>query len=105
MREITVTAGLSGYSGGGFQTVPVVVDQYIAPNQFNIVANNGASGYSGTFEYSVTDPYPFVNGKFVEADYVWVTGSSGFTPEPFRAVRLNGAAEGDTLTVIQVGAL
>ena len=105
MREITVTAGLSGYSGGGFQTVPVVVDQYIAPNQFNIVANGGISGYSGTFEYSVTDPYPFVNGKFVEAEYDWVQGSSGFQPIPFRAVRLNGAAEGDTLTVIQAGAL
>jgi hypothetical protein len=99
MREITVTADDSG------TTIPVVVDQYIAPNQFNIVANGGISGYSGTFEYSLTDPYPFVNGKFVEADYTWVQGSSGFQPIPFRAVRLNGAAEGDTLTVVQAGAL
>ena len=106
MRQVTVTAGISGYSGiSGYQTEPVVLDQYIAPNQFNFVINDGISGYSGVIEYSVTDPYPVVNQNFVEADFVWVQGSSGFNPVPVRAVRLNGAAEGDKLTVIQAGAL
>ena len=104
MRQVTVTAGISGYSGSGYQTAPVILDQYIAPNQFNFVPA-GISGFSGIIQTSVTDPYPFVNGTFVEADYVWVTGTSGYNEKPVRAVRLYGATEGDTLTVIQAGAL
>jgi hypothetical protein len=99
MREITVTADDTG------TTVPVIIDQYIAPQQVEVVANYGVSGYSGIFEYALNDPFPFVNGKFVEANYIWLTGYDGFNPTPFRAVRLNNATEGDTLTVIQAGAL
>lgn len=98
MREVTVTADSTG------ATAPVVLDQYQNPASVTYTKTG-----SGTVQVSVTDPYPRVNGEFVEASYTWVTApttapnASGFLGQPFRAIRLSGGAQGDKLTVIQAG--
>lgn len=98
MREIIVTADAAGV------TAPVVLDQYITPFQVTY-ANSG----SGTVQVSVTDPYPKVNGDFTTASFTWISAPTSapntatFLAQPYRAMRLSGAAEGDTLTVIQSG--
>lgn len=98
MRQTTVTADGAGNS-------PVVVlDQYLTPFQVTYSKTG-----SGTVQVTTTDPYPKENGNFVTATYTWVTApttgpnAAGFLGQPFRAIRLSGAAEGDTLTVIQAG--
>ena len=98
MRQTTVTANASG------DTPVVVLDQYIAPFQVTYSKTG-----SGTVQVTTTDPYPRVNGNFTTASYTWVTApttspnASGFLGQPYRAIRLTGGAEGDTLTVIQAG--
>lgn len=98
MRQVTVTANADG------DTVPVILDQYLTP--FNVTY--GATG-SGDVEVSLTDPFPVENQDFVEATFVWATApvaapnAVGFLGQPYRAIRLTNAAEGDTLTVIQAG--
>lgn len=98
MRQVTVTADVTG------ATAPVILDQYQAPFQATYV-NSGA----GTVQVSATDPYPVVNGKFTTANFTWVTvpttapNATGFLAQPFRAIRISGGAQGDTLTVIQSG--
>jgi hypothetical protein len=98
MRQIDVAANADG------DTVAVVLDQYQAPFQVTY-SRTGA----GTVEVSVTDPYPVENQDFVEATYVWATAptaypnAEGFLGQPYRAIRLTGASEGDVLTVIQAG--
>lgn len=98
MRQTTVTANASG------DTPVVVLDQYIAPSQVTYSKTG-----SGTVQVTTTDPYPRVNGDFTTASFTWVTAptaypnAAGFLGQPFRAIRLTGGAEGDTLTVIQAG--
>lgn len=98
MRETIVTADATGV------TPPVVLDQYITPFQVTY-ANSG----SGTVQVTVTDPYPVVNGNFTTASFTWISAPTSapntatFLAQPYRAIRLSGAAEGDTLTVIQSG--
>jgi len=98
MRQTTVTAGVSG------ATSAVVLDQY--QNPFSV---SYAKTGSGTVQVSLTDPYPVVNGDFTTASFTWVTApttspnAAGFIGQPYRAIRLSGGAEGDTLTVVQSG--
>ena len=105
MRQVTVTADIDD-GAGGYNTTPVVLDQYLTPFQVTYVLSSGATG---TVKVSATDPYPVVNQDFVEASFDWVaaptTGPSiaGFLGQPFRAIYLEGSTLGDTLTVIQSG--
>lgn len=98
MRQVTVTADATGV------TTPVVLDQYIAPFQVTYSKTG-----SGTVQVTATDPYPVENGNFVSATFTWITAPTAapntatFLAQPYRAIRLSGAAEGDTLTVIQSG--
>jgi type IV secretory pathway VirB6-like protein len=98
MRQVTVTANSSGV------TTPVVLDQYLTPFQVTYSKTG-----SGTVQVTATDPYPISNGNYVEATYTWITApntapnTATFLAQPYRAIRLSGAAEGDTLTVIQSG--
>ena len=98
MRQVTVTADATGV------TTPVVLDQYIAPFQVTYSKTG-----SGTVQATATNPYPVENGNFVSATFTWITAptaapnTSTFLAQPYRAIRLSGAAEGDTLTVIQSG--
>ena len=98
MREIIVTADATG------ATAPVVLDQYQGPANVTY-AKTG----SGTVQVTTTDPYPKVNGDFTTATFSWVTAptgspnAAGFLGQPYRAIRLSGGAQGDTLTVIQAG--
>ena len=98
MRQTTVTAGASG------ATSAVVFDQY--QNPFSV---SYAKTGSGTVEVSLTDPFPVQNGDFVTATFTWITApttspnAAGFLGQPYRAIRLSGGAEGDTLTVVQSG--
>ena len=105
MRQVTVTADIDN-GEAGFSTTPVILDQYLTPFQVTYTLSSGATG---TVKVSATDPYPVVDQDFVEATFDWVaapsTGPSiaGFLGQPFRAIYLEGATEGDTLTVIQSG--
>lgn len=98
MRQVTVTADATGV------TTPVVLDQYQNPASVTYSKTG-----SGTVQVTVTDPYPVVNGNFTTASFTWITApttapnSTTSLGQPFRAIRLSGAAEGDTLTVIQSG--
>ena len=98
MRQTTVTADAEG------NTPVVVLDQYIAPFQVTY-AKTG----SGTVQVSATDPYPVVNGNFTTASFTWISAPTSapntttFLAQPYRAMRLTGGAENDTLTVIQGG--
>lgn len=98
MREIIVTADATG------ATAPVVLDQYQNPFSVTYVKTG-----SGTVQVSATDPYPKVNQDFTTATFTWVTApttapsATGFLGQPYRAIRISGGAEGDTLTVIQAG--
>lgn len=98
MRQVTVTADATG------ATTPVVLDQYITPFQVTYSKTG-----SGTVQVTATDPYPVENGNFVSATFTWITApttapnTATFLAQPYRAIRLSGAAEGDTLTVIQSG--
>jgi hypothetical protein len=100
MREVTVTV-----PAGETVTAPVIPDQYIAPFQISYSKTG-----SGTVQVSFTDPFPVVNQNFTTATFTWLTASTvapnGSTSigQPVRAIRLSGAAAGDTLTVIQAGA-
>jgi hypothetical protein len=99
MREVIVTATASG------NTPPVVIDQYLNPASVTYYKTG-----SGTVQVTVTDPYPVVNQDFVTATFTWVTApttapnAANFLGQPYRAIRLSGAADGDTLTVVQAGA-
>lgn len=91
MRQVTVTADATGV------TAPVVLDQYLTP--FNVTyANSG----SGTVQVTTTDPF---SGSVL----TWATApttapnAANFLGQPYRAIRLSGAAENDTLTIIQAG--
>mgnify|MGYP003705292429 CR=1 FL=1 len=105
MRQVTVTADIDDGSGG-FNTAPVVLDQYITPFQVTYTTSSGATG---TVKVTTTDPYPVVNQDFVEATFVWenapttAPNATGFLGQPYRAIYLEGSAEGNTLTVIQSG--
>ena len=98
MRQVIVTADVTG------ATAPVILDQYQDPT--NVTYSKSGSG---TVEVSVTAPYPVVNGNFVPATFVWTTApttypnGTDFLGQPFTAIRLTGASQGDTLTVIQSG--
>ena len=98
MRQVTVVANSSG------DTAPVVLDQYITPFQVTYSKTG-----SGTVQVTATDPYPKVNQDFVEATFTWITAPTAapntatFLAQPYRAIRLTGGAENDTLTVIQAG--
>lgn len=98
MRQVIVTADDTGV------TTPVVLDQYLTPFQVTYSKTG-----SGTVQVTATDPYPLDNGNYVAATYTWITAPTSapntatFLAQPYRAIRLSGAAEGDTLTVIQAG--
>ena len=98
MRQVTVTADSSG------NTPAVVLDQYITPFQVTY-AKTG----SGTVQVSSADPYPLENGNFVAPTFGWISAPTAapntatFLAQPYRAIRLTGGAENDTLTVIQSG--
>jgi hypothetical protein len=99
MREVIVTATASG------NTPPVVIDQYLNPASVTYYKTG-----SGTVQVTVTDPYPVVNQNFTAPTFTWVTApttapnAANFLGQPYRAIRLSGAADGDTLTVVQAGA-
>ena len=93
MRPITVVADSSG------TTVAVPVDIYLTPINVSYVKTG-----SGTVQISYDDPWPKVDQDFVDPSFTWVNApSSPIVNQPFRAIRLDGGAEGDTLTVIQAG--
>jgi hypothetical protein len=95
MRPITVVADSSG------NTVAVPVDVYLTPINVSYVKTG-----SGTVQISYSDPWPKENGDFVAPTFTWVSApSSPINGQPFRAIRLSGGAEGDTLTVIQAGVM
>lgn len=102
MRQVIVTANIA--DGGNFKTVPVILDQYLTPFQVSYISSN-----DGQVQVTFTDPYPVVNQNFVEADFDWMNAATtypnagNFLGQPVRAVRLSGATEGTTLTVIQSG--
>lgn len=102
MRQVIVTADI--LDGETYNTVPVVLDQYLTPFQVSYLSSN-----DGQVEVTFTDPYPVVDQKFVEADYDWMNAATSypnaanFLGQPVRAVRLSGATQGTTLTVIQSG--
>lgn len=105
MRQVTVTANISdGGESPTYASAPVVLDQYIAPFEVSY-AKTG----SGTVQVSLTDPFPKVNGDFTTPSFTWITAPTGAPNsatslgQPFRAIRLSGAADGDTLTVVQAG--
>jgi len=99
MRQTTVTV-----PADETVTAPVVLDQYLTPFQVTYSKTG-----SGTVQVTATDPYPIENGDYVEATYTWITApttapnTATFLAQPYRAIRLSGAAAGDTLTVIQSG--
>ena len=99
MREIVVTVGAGG------TTAPVVLDQYQNPFQVTYV-NSG----SGTVQVSASDPFPnSLTGTYVAPSFTWVTApttspnAAGFLAQPYRAIRISGGTQGDTLTIIQSG--
>ena len=102
MRQVIVTADIA--DGENFKTVPVILDQYLTPFQVSYL-----SSADGQVEVTFTDPYPVINQDFVEADFDWMNAATSypnaanFLGQPVRAVRLSGATEGTTLTVIQSG--
>lgn len=104
MRQVTVAATIA--DGDNFNTVPVVLDQYIAPFQVTFTTSPEATG---VVQVTYDAPYPVSNGNFVEQTFNWVTAptgapnADGFLGQPFRAIRLAGANENDELTVIQAG--
>ena len=99
MRQVTVEV-----PADETVTAPVVLDQYLTPFQVTYSKTG-----SGTVQVTATDPYPIENGNYVEATYTWITApntapnTATFLAQPYRAIRLSGAAAGDTLTVIQAG--
>lgn len=106
MRQTTVTADIAVTVDEvtTYASAPVIIDQYQNPASVTYSTDG-----EGTVEITTTDPYPVVNGDFTEASFTWVTApttypnGTGFLGQPFRAIRLSGAADGDTLTVIQSG--
>ncbi len=102
MRSVQVTANIS--NGTNYDTLPIVLNQYTSPNAVTYV-NSG----SGTVQVSSTDPFPVTSKGFTSPSFVWVTAptiapnGAGFLGQPFRAIRLTGAALNDTLTVVQAG--
>ena len=101
MRQTTVTVpSLLGST----VTPPVVLDQYLTPFEVSY-AKTG----SGTVQVSLSDPFPVENGNFVAPTFTWITAptdapnSATSLGQPFRAIRLSGAAPGDALTVVQAG--
>jgi len=101
MRQVTVAVpSLLGST----TSPPVVLDQYLTPFQVTYSKTG-----NGTVQVTTTDPYPVENGNFVAATFTWITApttapnSATSLGQPFRAIRLSGAAPGDTLTVIQAG--
>lgn len=102
MRQVTVAATIP--DGLDFVTEAVVLDQYLTPFQVTYSKTG-----SGAVEVSVTDPYPLSNGDFVAPTFTWIPAptlapnTATFLAQPYRAIRLSGAAENDTLTVIQSG--
>lgn len=99
MRQTTVTVPAAGTA-----TAAVVLDQYLTP--FSV---SYAKTGSGTVEVTLTDPFPVSNNQFVAPTFTWITApttapnSATSLGQPFRAIRLSGAAPGDTLTVVQAG--
>lgn len=107
MRQVTVVADIEVPGEPlTYNTLPVILDQYLTPFQVTYVLSENATG---TVKVTTTDPYPKVNQDFVEADFDWVEAptdapnAEGFLGQPFRAIYLEGASQGDTLTVIQSG--
>jgi hypothetical protein len=106
MRQITVAADIAVTVDEvtTYNSVPVIIDQYQNPASVTYTTDG-----SGTVEVSTTNPYPVVNGDFTEAAFTWITAPTaypngeGFLGQPFRAIRLSGAEDNDTLTVIQSG--
>jgi hypothetical protein len=107
MRQVTVTADIEiAGETPTYNSLPVVLDQYLTPFQVTYVTNDGCTG---TVKVTTTDPYPYINQTFTEANFSWVAAptsapnAAGFLGQPYRAIYLEGASDGDTLTVIQSG--
>lgn len=107
MRQITATADIgNGAELETFSTIPIIVDQYQDPTAITFFTSS-----AGTVEVSYADPFPKENGNFVEqTTWNWQTpdltkfpNGPNFIGHPIRAIRLTGAADGDTLTIIQAG--
>ena len=103
MRQVIVTADIPG-GGGTFNTVPVILDQYLTPFQVSYISND-----NGQAQVSFADPYPVEGVNFVEATFDWMNADTSypnagnFLGQPVRAIRLSGATEGTVFTVIQAG--
>ena len=106
MRQVTVTAVSNGEDPEVFETPPVIVDQYQDPTAITFYTDSG-----GDVKVSYADPYPVVNGDFVEQtnwdwqapDLTQFPNGTNFIGQPIRAIYLTNATDGDTLTVIQAG--
>lgn len=107
MRIMQVTADTYDIATGQYVSKPVVLDINITPFQVSCFNSSLSSG--AAVQVSYADPYPKVNGNFVEqTNYNWVVApttapnAANFLGQPYTAVRLV-ANEGDTMTVIQAG--
>lgn len=106
MRQVTVTAVSDGLLPEGFETPPVIIDQYQDPASISFFKTG-----SGTVKVSYADPYPMDNGQYVKQttwnwqspDLTKFPNGANFIGQPIRAIYLTGAANGDKLTVIQAG--
>ena len=105
MRIVTVKTATYEPSSG-YVSPPVVLDVNITPFQVTCLPETGTA----QVQVSVADPYPEVNGKFVEqTNFQWFAApttfpnATGYLGQPYTAVRLVSAIENDTLTVIQAG--
>ena len=106
MRIVTVKTATYEPSSGFFASPPVVLDVNIAPFQVTCLPETGTA----QVQVSVADPYPKVNGKFVEqTNFEWFNAPTtspnaiGYLGQPYTAVRLVSAVQNETLTVIQAG--
>lgn len=107
MRQIVATADIgNGAEEETFSTIPIIVDQYQNPASVTFFTES-----AGAVEVSYAVPFPVSNGDFVEqTTWNWQTpdltkypNGPKFIGHPIKAIRLTGAAQGDTITIIQSG--
>lgn len=107
MRQVTVSATIASEDEvPTYSTLPVIIDQYQDPAAITFYTDSG-----GSVKISYADPFPVVNGDFVEqTSWDWQApvlnaypNGANFIGQPIRAIYLEGAAQGDLLTVIQAG--
>lgn len=105
MRIVTVKTDIYDASIGTYVSKPIVLDVNITPFQVSFFTSP-----STPVELSYADPYPEVNGKFVEqTNFQWFNpptvypDGEGFLGKPYTAIRAISTSPDGTLTVIQSG--